>query len=64
MFNFDTMVDDGLASFKSFADHVPHVETRRELVKLAEAQAAYTKSLLAFGANVTKTFGEQIKAAK
>lgn len=45
--NFDTMIDQTVINFKNFSTFL-HDDYRRDLVKLVEAQAEYTKSVYNF----------------
>jgi viroplasmin and RNaseH domain-containing protein len=58
MFTFESMVDQGVKTYKSVAEHIPHVTLSRELSALAEAQGEFVKSLYSFGMNVSKSLVE------
>jgi hypothetical protein len=61
MFTFESMVDQGVKTFKSFADYLPHATLSRELGTLAEAQGEFAKSLYSFGVNVSKGLTDTVK---
>jgi len=61
MFTFESIVDQSVKTFKSFADSIPHATLGRELGSLAEAQGEFAKSLYSFGVNVSKGLTETAK---
>lgn len=45
--NFDTLIDQTVINFKNFATFIDE-NYRKDLVKMVEAQAEYSKSVYAF----------------
>lgn len=64
MYNYESLVNESVQSFKAMTAYVPNEAFKRELNSLAEAQASYLKSWYNFGVNTSKTAASELNLAQ
>jgi hypothetical protein len=58
MYNIDTLVDNAAKQTKSVFSHIPNEEIRSGFETLVDAQATWTKTVVAAGTDIAKTVVE------
>jgi hypothetical protein len=58
MYNIDTLVDNAAKQTKSVFTYIPNEEIRTGFETLVDAQAAYTKAMVAVTTDIAKTVAE------
>jgi hypothetical protein len=58
MFTVDTLVDNASKQTKAIFTHIPNEEIRTGFETLVDAQAAYTKAVVAATTDIAKTVAE------
>ena len=58
MFTVDTLVDNATKQTKTILSHIPNEEIRNGFETLIDAQATWTKTVLAAGTDIVKTVAD------
>lgn len=58
MYNIETLVDNTTKQTKTILSHIPNEEIRSGFETLIDAQATWTKTVIAAGTDIAKTVAE------